>query len=393
MTLGTLVVLPSLSAVPTSNGVVVTKKFLDGMVSYSQRWDGPVKAVLNVSHETTNNLDNVEVIPGSLPFQVECAEFGTETLYEHLKGAAVVLGGPHYQLHGLSRRLRSMGIKSVPCVEYSYKTRLQIARMGTNSLRKLAKQAVWEAREEYRYRKGISEADGVQCNGTPTYNAYRKINRSPHLYFDTRTSENMFATVQDVEKKNAYRCAGNPLRLAFSGRLLEIKGAHYLVPMARALKKLVGRFEMTICGGGSLAESIVRDIQQSGLAEHVRYAGVLDFDQGLLPMLREKIDVFVAPHMQGDPSCTYLETLACGVPIVGFDNEAWSGLLTVAPNIGWSVPMGDAEKLAHRIFRLHHYRGAIATASHAALEFARDHSFEKTFDRRIQHLADLVTGR
>lgn len=32
-------------------------------------------------------------------------------------------------------------------------------------------------------------------------------------------------------------------------------------------------------------------------------------------------------HRQGDPSCTYLETYACGMPIVGYNNQAHQGIL------------------------------------------------------------------
>lgn len=63
MSLGTLCVLPSLAAARGPNGgLVVTRKFVDGMRSYVERWDGPVSAVLDVG-VLTNNLDNVEVFP------------------------------------------------------------------------------------------------------------------------------------------------------------------------------------------------------------------------------------------------------------------------------------------------------------------------------------------
>ena len=47
----------------------------------------------------------------------------------------------------------------------------------------------------------------------------------------------------------------------------------------------------------------------------VQFRGNLDFKHRLVPLLQNEIDLFVCPHVQGDPSCTYLETMACGVPL------------------------------------------------------------------------------
>src|SRR5262249_16164737 len=96
-------------------------------------------------------------------------------------------------------------------------------------------------------------------------------------------------------------------------------------------------------------------------------------------------DLFVCCHRQGDPSCTYVETMACGVPIVGYGNEAWEGLARVS-GAGWVTPVGEPIKLAERIAALERDRSALSNAAHAALDFARSHSFEKTFPRRVEHL-------
>lgn len=315
------------------------------------------------------------------------AEFGTEAVYDKVRGYAAVLGGPHYKMHGMSSRLRAMGIVSVPCVEYSLRTRLDIIRHEVASIPRAARRAAWELREELRVLRDIKAAHGVQCNGTPTFDAYSGVNDNAHLYFDTRTAEASFATSQDLGRRAEHLRNGGPLRIAFSGRLLEIKGAHHLIPMARYLRERGVDFELTICGGGKLAEEIARSIPWNGLPRYVKYAGVLDFNTQLLPMLKQEIDLFVAPHLQGDPSCTYLETLACGVPIVGYANEAWSGILERAP-VGWASSVGNPYKLAKTIAGIS--RNDLGEKAREALAFARQHSFEKTFDRRIEHLAGLV---
>lgn len=393
MTIGTLVVLPSLAAaIGPNGGLVVTRKFVEGMMSYWDRWDGRVEAVLDVANEPTNNLDNIEVLPGAYPFHLSAIPFGSEAMYDRLKTATVVLGGPHYKLHGMPRRLRAIGVVSVPCVEYSLRTRLDVIRHDTLPLPKAARRAVWEMREEVRTRRDIRDAHGVQCNGTPTFDAYSSVNDNCHLYFDTRTSEDNFATREHVDNRAARLRNGDPLRLAFSGRLIEMKGAHHLIPIARHLRELGVNYELTIYGGGSLTKDIMRQISLSGLQRHVKYAGVLDFSTELLPQLKENTDLLVLPHLQGDPSCTYLETLACGVPIAGYANEAWAGILERG-SVGWCASIGNPERLAKLIAGISVGREGLIAASHRALSFARQHSFERTFDRRIEHLKLLAVNQ
>lgn len=385
----TLVVLPSLAAVRTPNGVLVTRKFVEGMHSYCERWPGKVKTVMNVADSATNNLDNIEVRPGTLPFDIEVVSFQDRAaVLRAVSDAGIVLSTPHHHLHGLSRDLRQRGIVSVMCTEYSLRTRLDIVRAETPDLMRAARRAAWEVREEFLTRQDLQAAHGVQCNGTPTYDAYHELTDA-HLYFDTRVEERNFATDADTVDRAMRLRSGKPLQIAFSGRLIEIKGAHHLIPFARALRDLGVDFELSIYGGGALAQEIQRLIPWNGLPRYMTYKGVADFSTQLLPDLRNKIDLFIAPHLQGDPSCTYLETMACGVPIVGYANEAWQGILN-RHSVGWASPVGNPRKLAKKIAELNANRQQIVSASWAAYEFARHHSFENTFHHRVEHLRSLV---
>ncbi len=100
--------------------------------------------------------------------------------------------------------------------------------------------------------------------------------------------------------------AGRPIRLAFSGRLIAMKGADHLPRIAAELRRLGVPFEMTICGDGDLRPKIATEVARAGLDACVKLPGVLDFAQQLTPLLQDEIDLFVCPHRQGDPSCTYL---------------------------------------------------------------------------------------
>ena len=149
-------------------------------------------------------------------------------------------------------------------------------------------------------------ADGLQCNGTPTYEEYKHLNRNPLFLFDTPISEDMLATEADIEMRTENRSQDMPLRLVFSGRLIKIKGADQLLEVARELKQLKVKFEMFISGSGELEEMMHQQIAANQLNDCVKMLGVPDFKTIFFPFVKQNIDLFVCCHPQGEPSCTYI---------------------------------------------------------------------------------------
>ena len=319
-----LAVFPMLTASRTRDSkLVLPRKFIDGMYAYAEAWAGPVKAVMHPDTQATDQLDNLEVAESDLPFEVAIVPFDDEArVRREVKGAGVVLGGPHHRLRNFSRVCRQVGVPSVYNTEYSLRTRLQIARSDTSNVLRLARRAAWETETEARIRYELRFAAGIQCNGLPTYEAYRDATPSPLLYFDNRISDDLLSTDAQLAERNRMRMLGKPLTLAFSGRWIAMKGVDHLVPFAHELRALGVPFELLICGGGALDAELRAGIEHLRLQDHVKLLGTLDFATELMPLIQSRVDLFVCCHRQGDPSCTYIETLACGVPIAGYLNEA-----------------------------------------------------------------------
>ena len=269
--------------------------------------------------------------------------------------------------------------------EYSLKTRLQIVDATVPNPLKRVRRKIWEYGEEKRRRKALTLASGLQTNGTPTYDDYQSIRPAALLFFDTRLGEAMVASEDQVRAKFAPERAGQPLRLLFSGRLSAMKGVMDLIEVARELQRLQVEFHLTLCGDGELRGPLGETIRANGLSDCVTLAGILDFAMELVPLVKRSVDLFVCCHPQGDPSCTYLETMACGVPIAGYNNDAFAGVVRHS-GAGWLTPMLKPEWLAAEIHRLSRQRDELLTISLKALRFARQHTFEKTFERRVEHL-------
>ncbi len=386
---GTLHIVPALIAPSTETGsIVLTQKFLDGIRAYQQRWSGPVNVHMLSEGHRDRHLDDVTVDPSDphSPFRrIEAADMSwIETV---LDDAAVFLVSLVDRNLPLVQELVDRGATVVLITEQSERTRDGIIRAETRNPVLRWRRQWWSHRIERQYIDAVLAVTGVQCNGAPTYEAYRRVNRNAMFYLDSRMTAEMIATPQHIEHRFAALRNGEPLRLGFSGRLVAIKGADDLPLVAMHLRDLGVAFTLDIIGGGTDEfEQLLRSrIAKLDLEKHVRMRGVMDFESELVPYLRENIDIFLCCHRQGDPSCTYIETLGCGVPVAGYDNEAWRGLHERGVP-GWIAPMSDPLALATRLVELDAARNEVEQAAVASREFALEHTFEATMDQRVEHL-------
>jgi len=86
------------SAEPSAGKVLLTGKFVDGMRSYAERWDGQVHAILPPGRGVTGNLDDVVVARDELPFSVDILPLSSPALRQRLLRAAVVMGQSHHEI-------------------------------------------------------------------------------------------------------------------------------------------------------------------------------------------------------------------------------------------------------------------------------------------------------
>lgn len=382
----TLLILPSLKAAELADGrVVVTEEFLDGMAEYVKYWDGPVAVILEPAAFVSNHVDHTPVAPAALPFGLSVLPFDDSRMFGRLAEAAVVLGGADDRQNHLASWCFQVNTPFVMITEYSLAVRKQIAADDERNPLQRWRRYLWETRQEHAVRQSVALAAGVQCNGLPTYANYRSLNENCITYFDTRVTEELVISEAALETRLAHMMSGGALRLAFSGRLIAMKGADHLPRLANELRALGVPFSLAIFGSGELEPAMRIALTRDDLAGLVQLKGAADFKTELLPYLRDSVDLFVYPHRHGDPSRTYLETLACGVPIAGYANEAW-GLLLSTADVGCAATLDDLPGLARAVAAMHADREALARLSLQAWEFAKRHTFEKTLAARIEHL-------
>lgn len=387
-TMPRLLLLPTLPAVQEGDRLILTAKFQSGWQAFVDAWPGPVDALFRPITATTNNLDNTAYRSRDLPGRAIVAPLDTGRAREAVGEADLVLGGTVVEQLELAEVAFKARVPFASTSEYTLPTRCQIARAEVRNPLKRWRRQMWERGLEKRLVAQIPSYAGLQCNGTPTFDAYQPLNSNTLLFFDSRIGPELLATSEELQARDERRRAGLPLRLAFSGRLIAMKGVGHLVGIARELERLGLDFDLEIFGDGELREPIERQLADSGLTQRVHLRGTVDFARKLIPHLRKEIDLFVCPHVQGDPSCTYLETWAAGVPIIGFDNEAFSGLLRRV-DAGRDVPMGDERALAQAVVDAVADPDLLARWGRTGLEFASEHTAERSFRARVEHLVEL----
>ena len=349
-------------------------KYVEGMREHCALWDGPVSAVVWEGAEAVPF--GADYAPGELGFALTVLPAGAPVPATQVD----LIAAPADMAQALALAWGPVPVVFV--VEYTIGTRLRIVALdrGRGMARK-GWSALWNLAVERRRRAAFRRAAGVQCNGYPAHDAYAGLNARTLLYLDGRMRGTMMASAQDMAAKAAHRW---PLRIVHSGRLEAMKGAQDLVPVARALVAAGVDFTLDVFGTGALEAEVRAGADE--LDGRVRLHAPVDFETALVPWMRRHADLFLSCHRQADPSCTYLESLGCGVPVLGYANEMW-GRMAAETGGGWAVPLGDRRALSDRITMLADNRTELTHAATAGLAFAQAHDFEAEFAARMAHFA------
>lgn len=381
-----LTIVQALPVKKLPNGkVLLTRKLEEATVKFGELWSGPITVIMEETKAKSRQIDPKEFKLSELPFKLEIASFDKINPDKLCKETSLVLATLGYRQNHISQVCKEANIPCIYISEYTLKTRRQIVAVEESQPIRRLWRTRWEERQERKQLNAIALADGLQCNGTPTYDEYKKLCPNTLLFFDTRITEEMMITSAELEKRTQSLIDNKPLRLVFSGRLNKMKGADHLLDVAQELKLLKIPCELFISGSGDLEESMKQRIAAEGLNDYVKMLGVPDFKTNFFPFVKANIDLFICCHRQGDPSCTYIETMSCGVPIVGYANEAFEGIVAQSKS-GWLVEMNQPKLLAKKVAELNLQREEIKTMSKKAIDFARKHTFEKTYDARISQM-------
>lgn len=147
--------------------------------------------------------------------------------------------------------------------------------------------------------------------------------------------------------------------------------------------------EMPCYGQGPLRGEMDRLAGQAATHAQIHIHAAIPYPE--LVERSRTFDLFVCCHVQGDPSCTYLETFGSGLPIVGYANRMWRRLCAES-RVGFASPIGQPDAVADAVGRLAADDVTPSEMSRRARSFAAEHSFEKEFARRRDAINAVLEG-
>jgi glycosyltransferase involved in cell wall biosynthesis len=381
---------------PGPRSMFVDRKFHVGMVEYARRLDRPLACLVPrlSAEERRDAIDHVDVPLDDLPYAVHVIpsvrlDAAVQRTVRRVVGEAALVyvgtGGP-FNLF-VAERCRSLGVPYVLMSEITLRNELEIMRATTSSA---VRRLVREARLRLLHRRKLRAVAGcaeLHANGPPTLAELGPSARSTLLYFDTRALDSDVVPEPELEDRLG-SLGARPPRLLFSGRYHAIKGVLDVIRVGLELDRRGLDFRLDLYGKGPLRDELVAAARagRGKIAVH----GAVPYRPDLIEATR-RADLALICHPQGDPSCTYLETFACGVPVAGYANEMWAALCRTSGG-GRAVRTGDHRALAAVVEELLLDREALRHASVCARRFAAANTMERTWDRRAARLVALASA-
>lgn len=370
----------------------VDRKFHLGMLNFVEQLKLPCCTMNPAGQFGQLIMDQIEVPMASLPYRVQAITLdhggnpdapGMQKMRAQIGRSRLVYGTGMASFE-LSREL---GRTFVSIQEYDLQTRITAtASQVDNPLRRLIRSVRCVRNYRRKVLPEIEGADAVHCNGYPIYDVAARHNANALLYLDSRMAGSDVIDEAQLQQRIA-SLPGRRLRLLYSGRYERMKGATDAVRVGVECLRRGMDVEMHFFGQGSLLDQMKKIAGTAPDPSRLVIHPAVPYPD--LVQMSRQFDLFVCCHVQNDPSCTYLESMGAGLPIVGYANRMWEQLRT-SSRVGYSSPMHRPAKVADDVARLYQNRSELASMSLLAASFARSHCFEREFRKRVDAINAML---
>jgi len=120
---------------------------------------------------------------------------------------------------------------------------------------------------------------------------------------------------KDFRRK--YEIGEDAIVLITIARLFMLKGHKYIIESARELSKRFEKCVWLFVGDGNLSDHFKEQVRQLGLAERVKFTGLLP--PGQIPLAIQSSDILVHCSLREGLARTLPQAMLCGKPAVSFD--------------------------------------------------------------------------
>ncbi len=122
---------------------------------------------------------------------------------------------------------------------------------------------------------------------------------------------------QKKEFRRKYGISDDAVVLVTIARLFMLKGHEYIIESAKELSKKFDKAVWLFVGDGNLAEHYKQQVQSLGLADKIKFTGLLP--PGQIPLAIQSSDILIHCSLREGLARTLPQAMLCGKPAVSFD--------------------------------------------------------------------------
>ena len=314
-----------------------------------------------------------------------CHYFSTrKILLSEISKAKYLLFSPHanYDWPTLGAKL-AMKLKRKYCIESDYdhpsvsNLQLRVMRFGAKKLRK----SLWARSFNKQVNLCMARSSIALLQGQEVYDAYKNIAPNPSKVLNVQVSSDDQIPLAELKAKLNKITNGEPLSIAYAGRMIEMKGPlDWLKAISATIEKGVD-LQAAWFGDGPMMAEMQSNVERLELSRNVSLYGILSREQ-LTARLR-RTDIFLFCHKTGESPRCLSEALATGCLLVGYTG-AFPRDLVARHGGGIFVDRGDWEMLASTLVSLDRDRARLAQLVEAAAASGKELDRDTAIQNRIE---------
>jgi glycosyltransferase involved in cell wall biosynthesis len=123
--------------------------------------------------------------------------------------------------------------------------------------------------------------------------------------------------VRRIEFRRKYGISEDAIVLVTVARLFMLKGHEYIIESAKKLSKRFEKCVWLFVGGGNLSEHYKEQARELGLADRIKFTGLLP--PSMIPLAIQSSDMLVHCSLREGLARTLPQAMLCGRPAISFD--------------------------------------------------------------------------
>jgi len=175
--------------------------------------------------------------------------------------------------------------------------------------------------------------------------------------------------------------------ILFVGALNKIKGAHFLVPILKRVKKKINDVLLLVVGEGPLLEILKEEARRELLSDSVAFFGKVPHRK--LETFYSAADVFISLSVYSNLTLPVVESLTMGVPVVTYDLMDTRKVIFDGTN-GFLIGFGKIDEFAEKVVLLLQDDELRRKMSHEARKFAD--SYFPSWEEVMEKVYSILDG-